>query len=178
MGAAGVAERSVEMETFSSDDIERLITCRKRITQPPRREMKLIGGSYRNDLLLESEEGSERFSVFMRKNEQFIDNFSIGLKYFTRDGQQFNLLRCNGPHGEHIDLNRDDHMHYHYHIHRASAERINEGCFYERDAATTTSYCSYDEALAYFIKAVGIVDPDKHFPPHIFQRLLFCAEDE
>lgn len=164
------------METYSPDDIMRLITCKKRTVEPPKKEMKLERGSLRNDMTLESEDGAERFSVFMRKNQAFPENFSIGLRYHSKDGQSFALLRCNGPHGQHVDLEVEPGSHYTYHVHQARADRLNEGNFSERYATVTDGYASYEEAMSYFIKEVGIVDADRHFAPHILQLTLFTEE--
>lgn len=162
------------MKTFSDDDIMNLISCKKNVVQPPRKDMKLDRASYRNDMQLESEDGSVRFSVFMRRNQEFMENFSIGLCYHSREGDTFNLLRFNGPHGLNIGL--EPGTHYSYHIHRADAENLNDGCFSERRVNLTAKYASYEEAMNYFIKAVGIVDADKYFPPIDRQLMLFTEE--
>lgn len=166
------------METYSPDDIMRLISCKKKTVQPPKKDMKLERGSFRNDMTLESEDGTERFSAFMRKNQAFAEDFSIGLRYCPKEGQSFNLFRCNGPHGQHIDLQVEPENHYTYHIHQALADTVNEGNLSERHATVTDGYASYEEALNYFIKAVGIVDADEHFPKHALRLPLFEDEGE
>ena len=92
------------MKNYSQGEIDGLITCKKRITDPPRKEMKADRGSLRNDMQLESLDGKMEFAVFMRINERFPENFSIGLNFIPRDEPgSFCLLRYNGPHGEHVN---------------------------------------------------------------------------
>jgi hypothetical protein len=166
------------METYSADDIMRLISCKKKTVQPPKKGLTLERGSFRNDMQLESEDGKEKFSVFLRKNQEFAENFSIGLRYHPRDGQSFNLFRCNGPHGLHVDLEIEPDSHYAYHVHEAQADRVNEGNLSERHVTVTDKYASYEEALNYFIKAVGITDAAKHFPEHVLQLPLIRMDGE
>ena len=68
------------MKTYTQTEIDELIHCPKVIMDPPRKEMRLDRGSRRNDMGLASENGKRRFSVFMRVNEAFRENFSIGLE--------------------------------------------------------------------------------------------------
>ncbi len=80
------------MTTYSQQDIERLISCAKVISDPPRKEMRVERGSRRNDMRLRSQEGELEFSVFMRVNDDFPENFSIGLEYrAARCAQQYLL---------------------------------------------------------------------------------------
>ncbi len=82
-------------------ELQALLVVPKLISEPPRREMKLDRGHWRNDMRLRSVEGDRDFRVFMRKSEEFPENFSIGLTYRPNDGgEEIPLLRCNGPHGE------------------------------------------------------------------------------
>lgn len=59
------------MKKYSQEEIEGLIKCKKRVTDPPRKEMKAERGSLRNDIQLESLDGKIGFAVFMRINERF-----------------------------------------------------------------------------------------------------------
>jgi len=127
---------------------------------------------------LESEDGEERFTVFMRKNETFAENFSIGLEYHPATGPTFTLLRCNGPHGQHVELGVEPDAHYAYHIHGALADRVNEGNFSERHATVVDGYASYEEALQFFIRHVGIEDADMHFAQPACTLSLFDPEGE
>jgi len=153
------------MKKYSQEEIEELIACPKRTSEPPRKEMKAERGSLRNDMELESMDGKMGFSVFMRINEQFPENFSIGLNFIPKDEPgSFCLLRYNGPHGEHVNmLFEDDHPHFGYHIHKAKAELIDEGMLPEKYAEITETYASYKEALYQFLKTTNIQDVDQYF---------------
>ena len=85
------------MPTYTQREIDELIACPKRVSDAPRREMKSVGSHRRNDMKLVSSDSAERqFSVFMRQNEDFPENFSIGLKYLSaEDRGEITLLRCN-----------------------------------------------------------------------------------
>ena len=40
------------VEEYSQDDIDQLISCPKTILEPPKRELKLVGADWRNDMVL------------------------------------------------------------------------------------------------------------------------------
>ena len=56
---------------LSDQEIEKLIACAKRIVEPPKKEMYLTSGHWRNDMKLQSDDGEYDFSVFIRKDEDF-----------------------------------------------------------------------------------------------------------
>jgi len=90
------------MKVFTDEEIQKLIEMPKRITVRPQRQMQLTYKHYRNNMKLESTDGQFNFSVFMRRSEDFHENFSIGLVYHQKDDpREIHLLRCNGPHGPH-----------------------------------------------------------------------------
>lgn len=92
------------VKKYSQGDLDELIACPKRIIEPPRKEMKSERGSLRNDMQLESLDGKFGFAVFMRINERFPENFSVGLNVVPKNEPgSFCVLRYNGPHGEHVN---------------------------------------------------------------------------
>lgn len=156
------------MTTYSQQELEELIVRPKRIIEPPRKDMRLERGSLRNDFGLESLEDNindtMKFSAFMRKNESFPENFSIGLIVYPKDESgSFCLLRYNGPHGDHVNDLLDPRPHYGFHIHKAKAENIAEGFSSELYAELTESYGSYEEALTHFLKRINIINVDQYF---------------
>lgn len=167
------------MKKYSQEEIEELIACPKKIAEPPRKEMKAERGSLRNDMELESLDGTMGFSVFMRINEGFPENFSIGLNFVPRDEPgSFCLLRYNGPHGEHVNMPlEDEHPHFGYHIHKAKAEFIDEGMLPEKYAEITKTYASYEEALYHFLKTTNIQDVEQYFI-NLGQGSLFDRGDK
>ncbi|MBI5526713.1 MAG: hypothetical protein HY897_10310 [Deltaproteobacteria bacterium] len=115
-----------------------------------------------------------KFHVFMRINEKFQENFSIGLEYVPSDEPgNIVLLRFNGPHGEHVLYPH----HAHYHIHEAKVDAIAAGLKPERYAVVTTDYASYPEALAAFLRRINLGDADRHFPG-VFQGTLGLKEGD
>lgn len=104
----------------------------------------------------------------MRINDAFPENFSIGLNYLPRDERGILcLLRCNGPHGEYLGGALSPH--HLYHIHRAKAANLEAGLRAELGGDPTSDYASYEEALAWFLKAVNVKNAGEHFPG-VFQR--------
>ncbi|MFH1096966.1 MAG: hypothetical protein V1749_05665 [Candidatus Desantisbacteria bacterium] len=143
---------------------EELIICPKQITESPHKEMRLEKGSFRNDFELESIIDKTRYSAFMRKNESFHENFSIGLIVYPKDELgSLVLLRYNGPHGEHVNDLSDLHPHFGFHIHEARAENIEKGVSSEKYAELTESYGSYEEALTHFLKRINVKNASKYF---------------
>jgi hypothetical protein len=154
-----------ERRKYDTLELQELLAIPKLITEPPRREMKLERGSWRNDMRLRSVEGGHDFRVFMRKSEEFPENFSIGLAYLPKDGNgEVVLLRCNGPHGEFNATFNASHPHYSFHVHQATEETIASGERPENHAETCSEFASYEEALQYFIRAVNIDDAAEYFP--------------
>ena len=158
------------MEEYNQDDIDQLISCPKTILEPPKRELKLVGADWRNDMVLaaSSNDLKGRFPVFIRKNEDFPENFSIGLRYVPRDDRgEIILLRCNGPHGNYNGTEYDArHPHWDYHVHKATQGALAAGKRAESFAEKTSRYASFEEALPFFLAAINLASSDieKHFP--------------
>jgi len=164
------------MVPFTQADVDQLIGCAKEISEAPARELKLDGAHWRNDAKLVASDGTKgSFSMFLRKSEDFPENFSIGLSYSPNDGRSsIMLLRCNGKHGPFNNGSDPDHPHWHYHIHRASERAMEAGSAPEKYAEKTMEFASYEEALQYFLRAVNLnaEDSSKHFPAAIQTKLF------
>jgi hypothetical protein len=156
------------VDTFRQDELDALISCPKEISEAPKREMRLSGAHWRNDAtLVASNDLKGEFTMFMRRNEEFPENFSIGLTYLSQDGRDgITLLRCNGPHGCYNSDFALAHPHFDYHIHQASGDAIEAGYAAEKSAVKTMEYASFEEALQFFVKAVNLnaKDAQKYFP--------------
>lgn len=152
------------MKEYTQAELEDLITCRKEITEPPRRELRLEGSQRRNDMRLRAQNSDREFRVFIRVHEEFGENFSIGLVYQPKDGGgEFVLLRCNGPHGEYNANFDPQHPHAEFHVHRATEEAIRAGMRPEKRADPTRQFASYREALSYFLREVNVADAATYF---------------
>ncbi len=69
------------MKFLTDEEIQFLISCPKVIITPPKTKLVLTQSHFRNGMELSSQDGGYRFTAFMRKNEMFQENFSIGLRY-------------------------------------------------------------------------------------------------
>ena len=148
------------MKIESDQDIDELIRCPKIIFKPPNKEMIIKFGCLRNDIELYKEDDEDlKFSVFIRINERFRENFSIGLRVYPKGNPSMHLLRFNGKHGEYKDFVTES-THFEYHIHRATVETISDKLPY---AEVTDRYASYEEALKYFLEYTNIINSEKYF---------------
>ena len=161
------------MKTYTDEEIQELISCSKMVDKPPLKALKEERGHLRNEMTVKSADGKLKFRIFMRVNQTFNENFSIGLEYFPDDEPgSITLLRYNGPHGEHILYPH----HVIYHIHKASAECVNAGLKPERNISETDSYASFREALRQFFKEINLSDASKYFP-EVFENTLFDTKE-
>lgn len=162
------------MKVLSQAEIEQLIGCPKEISEPPKKEMRLEKGSLRNNMRLRSTVGEMEFTVFMRVNEDFHEDFSIGLDYHPADERGSTcLLRCNGPHGEFLGNPELPHTHFHFHIHKAKFQNMEAGLRAERGGEKTEAYASYEQALQYFLQVINVTNADKFFPDRRQLALAF-----
>ena len=144
-----------------------LIACPKRIVKrQPVRGYQTGNGHKRCDLDLQAANGrGGTFRVFIRQNTEFIENFSIGLRYQTSDRRLglITLARYNGPHGE---SSRAPDGHYALpHIHRITAPEIASGSTQpqEKDREITDRYRTFEQALAIFFADAGVANAGEHF---------------
>jgi len=152
------------MVDYTQDLVDRLINCSKRVLAKPS-IWKIEDGHQRRDLELESEDGEHRFAVFMRKNLEYVENYSIGLRYLPSEGGfQPVLVRCNGPHGSHAEASQPEH-HRVAHVHKATAANISSGLRGER-TASQAPFVDFLEALRFFVGIVNLngADVEAHFP--------------
>ncbi len=150
-------------DSYSQEELDRLISCPKKVKLSPKNKMSLERGSYRNDMSLMSSDGELEFRVFMRKNADFHENFSLGIDFKPRDGTSLCLLRCNGPHGSFEGEPRNEKWHFFYHIHRAKIKNIEAGVRAEQGGEPTREYASFEDALPFFLKIINLQEYRKYF---------------
>ena len=161
---------------FTDQEIKNLITTPKTIgSKTPASAYRQENGHKRCDIdLWATSDDTRKFKVFIRQNDKFIENFSIGLRYQTGDInlRTITLTRYNGPHGE-MSLNSDGHY-IKPHIHRITASEITSGSTQpqERNREITDSYNTYEQALHTFFADIGVTDYETYFP-ELLQRRLF-----
>ena len=166
---------------LTDKQIQYLVTCPKRIIRRiPAVRYQNEGNQRRGELELEAlESGLNKFSVFIRQNYQFIENFSIGLRYLTGDVDvgTVNLVRYNGPHGE---ANRQPDGHFAKpHIHRMTEAELSSGSAHpqEKDREITDLYSTFDEALPLFLEMIGVTNAKDYFP-ELLQGRLFNGHNQ
>ncbi len=143
--------------------IDELIHCSKQIVKRPS-QWKLEKGSWRMGYELESTDKKYFFTAFGRYNEKFNENFSFGLVYLPKNEKgQYEIIRCNGYHGEHLQYPH----HEHYHIHKATQESIDSGLKEDGTIEITDGYTNYNEALKFFLRYIHVAKGDiaVMFPP-------------
>jgi hypothetical protein len=137
--------------------------------------MKLVGAHWRNDCKVVANGIEGAFSIFIRRSEDFPENFSVGIVYEPKDGSgEITLLRCNGQHGIFNGSFDPDHAHFTFHIHRASEIAIANGFKPEKYAENTEEFASFEEAVQYFVKLINLdaADAKRHFPDRTAQDML------
>jgi len=153
---------------FTQSEIDRLISCPKSVDYAPSKSLVKDGAYWRNRAGLVATDDTEgTFSMYIRQNVAFEENFSVGLVYSSNDGRgEVTLLRCNGKHGAFNSQYDPDNWHTHNHIHKASESDIDAGFRPEKHATSTTEFASLEEAVQYFVKVVNLdaKDAAKHFP--------------
>lgn len=158
---------------FTDDFINKLITEEKIITEPPKRDFKEENQHLRNDFQLTSSDGLRKYSVFIRKHINFLENFSIGLVFHSEEGTSYNLFRCNGNHGEVVVDILNPIPHFGYHTHIVTANLLENNINDPKQSELTKEYASYEQAINYFCRYVNIKDTDKYFPninqPNLFE---------
>ena len=161
---------------LTDEQIQELVTCPKKILRrDPSKSYHEEGYQRHGELELEVISDSlNKFSVFIRQNAHFIENFSIGFRYQTRDpflGTVI-LLRYNGPHGE---ASRQPDGHFaRPHIHRITEAALASGSAHpqEMDREITDHYATFEEALVQFLNLCGVTNVEEHFPELLQGRLF------
>ena len=152
---------------YTDEEIDRLIGCKKKVVEPPQKQMRNLRGYLRNEMTVESLEEGNHFHVFMRQNITFKENFSIGLVFLPNDGRpRIRLIRFNGQH-VHRELESDfksSCWHESSHVHKAKVQNISAGLKEDRFAVRTGRYASFQEAQAEFFKEINLTDVHDYFP--------------
>ena len=165
------------MTIFTDAEFAALIAERKQLPVNWRNRLKLLprdGTSFLQRSFEIQGDGGHTFKVFMRKNLEWIEDFSIGLMLVAPDGE-YVLTRYNGSSHKHTNhLEREagnqehsfrDRCHIHVSTERYQRRRGKE----EGYAAATTAYASFETAIEAFFSANGFVKPpDAYTQPDLF----------
>ena len=165
-----------EKPILTDQQIQDLLDIPKTVTEKkPAKGYKEENNQRRCDLKLEAtSDNGAIFSVFIRQNSKFIENFSIGLRYQTniKAMGSITLVRYNGSHGE-----SSHHPDGHYalpHIHRITEQELASGSTQpqERHREITDRYSTFDQALRTFFDDLCIENYGDYFP-ELLQLVLF-----
>ncbi len=168
------------MPVLTDIKIAELLACPKVVIDASHRVMKIDGAQRRADLKLESIDGENKFTVFVRQSTEFPENFTIGLKYDPKDGtDSIILMRCNGPHGPFDGVTINNH-HARPHIHVATEDNLKIGARAERGAQITDEYTQLSEAVYSFVRRVNFPSDEvvKCFPMSAPTTLPLFEESE
>ena len=186
---------------ISNQEIKNLIECPKQIyKKEPKNGYKEKKGQKKSDLFLYSENNDQdllkklkiqesenlnqnsifeklNFKIFIRQNQNFIENFSIGLVYLSFP-KALHLTRYNGPHDSiRVEDNKKEREGDHHpfpHIHLITEEDINSGSSNPKpkNVEKTKKYNTLEEGLLTFFRDINIQNWQEYFP-ELDQRSLF-----
>lgn len=152
---------------ISEEMIEDLIRCQKKILKADRRKMISKNRSSRNNATLSSLDGKYKYRMFLRRSDEFFEDFSVGLIWtnpneFTSIKKDIILLRCQGPHDSKQPESFD--LHHSFHIHQISVQDIEAHRYSTpRHKEVTDAFHSFEEAAWYFSDLCGIINIEEHF---------------
>ncbi|MCF7792493.1 MAG: hypothetical protein K9N09_01035 [Candidatus Cloacimonetes bacterium] len=153
---------NVSVLPMTNENIDYLITCEKEITEIERKDFKIEQGHKKNSFKLKSKDKKYEFYAFMRINEEFSENFSIGLIFHPFSEKSIMLFRCNGPHNHKERPNSEHHNNYHYHY--EIEENILEDTNPMNHSKIVKEYSTFPEAFQFFIKYCKIQNAEDFFP--------------
>ena len=172
---------------MTNKEIKELVECSKKIEEKNPREGYKANGAYKRcDLTLSSAENMPdktkdsvsqkiedskksddsnilEFHVFIRQNQNYMENFSIGLIYkFSGFKNGLNFVRYNGPH----DSDSKIPHHLYPHIHQMTEEDIQSGSLNPKPTKVkkTNKYNSLEEGLVVFFKDIKVINWREYFP--------------
>lgn len=145
----------MSLVTLTEAQIAELIGCAKRVENPTARQ-RAEGKHLRRDFRVVSDDGRHEFILFTRQSTVITDNFSAGLRWKSKTGEEVILIRCNGsdhPHGN--SLEREE-FGPQAHVHRATERYILAGKKAESFAQATLAYKSLSGALHELVRLANV----------------------
>ena len=143
------------IEALNQAEIDELIACPKRVTNPSSRP-KTEGKHIRRDYQVASLDDRHQFVLFTRQSTMIPESFSAGLRWRSKTGEEVILMRCNGadhPHSNFIERNRFE---LRRHVHRATERYLAAGRKVESFAEVTDDYQTLEGALHHLLKLTSI----------------------
>ena len=161
---------------LTDEFINELIAMEKRITFASHVNWQRRLKSRRKSFKLTSTDGRFPFQIFLRQLERQPTDFSAGLVYCPAGQPNVVLLRCNGDHGLHGNLDGGELSGYH--IHRASEAAMRAGRKAEYNAVPTDEYVTFEGAVHKLVHEVNVVNWRDHLKDIEQIPLLSPGQDE
>lgn len=141
----------MSIETLSQAEIDELTTYQKRVINPSSRP-KTEGRHIRRDYQVASLDGRHEFVLFTRQSTMIAENYSAGLRWRSKTGEEVILMRCNGPGHPHNNAIERTRFELHRHVHRATERYLAVGRKAESFAEVTDAYHTLDGALHHLLQ--------------------------
>ena len=147
--------------------VQEIIDCPKTITRKRKPDFPLDNRSYRMDIDLECDLPGINLVMFLRRSQEFAEDFSVGLRLKTPNPiieYTIVLYRNQGPHGaQSPDLTMRT-LHNDYHCHFYSEDDL----FYRRKTPSlknkqTAGFSSFEGAVVNFLTTCNVSDPNNIF---------------
>ena len=134
------------LESITDSSIEDLIKMPKKVDNPNAKPVKKPGHTQLSYMV--SGPDNQAFKLYRRQNDKpgMSDGFSCGLLCIWPNGEQFALVRYNGPHNHSNHLEKKQ-LGYVCHIHKATIRYIGKNLKPDGYAEVTDRYSSLDEAF-------------------------------
>ena len=133
-------------ESLTDERIEKLLRMAKRVTNPTARTVQDANHDKR-DYIVESSDGLEKFSLFVRQSKTVEDDFSCGLIWLPAGGERLILARYNGSSHEHPNRLEQTKISFACHVHRATERYIQANLKPESFATESADYQTCNGAL-------------------------------
>lgn len=160
----------MSLVTLTDAQIQGFMSCRKRVENPGSKA-RTEGKHVRRDFRVLSEDGRHEFVLFTRQSTVISDNFSAGLRWKSKTGEEVILMRCNGgdhPHGNSIER---EEFSAGTHIHHATERYIVAGKKAESFATPSEVYTTLSGALHELVRLANIVGLEtKPDEPDLFAK--------
>ena len=142
-------------ESLTDSKIQQIAQMPKRVKNPTARFIA-DANHEKKEFLVESEDGTEQFRVFVRQNNTVTDDFSCGVQWFPVGAEPLILARFNGSSHTHPNRMEGNTLSYVFHIHRTTERYLHNNFSPEGYAEETTRYTSCNGALHALVSEFNI----------------------
>ncbi len=132
--------------TLTDAQICDLLNCAKSVENPGSKA-RTEGKHVRRDYKVVSSDNKHEFVLFTRQSTVIPDNFSAGLRWRSKTGEESILIRCNGSDHVHGNAIEREQFSAQQHIHMATERYIVAGRKAESYAEPSRKYSTLAGAL-------------------------------